>query len=135
MDLLLHSGSNSGIILLRDLLRGEAGQLDEMTAARLIAYAGAYVKQPSEKLLLEVIGLLPGGTDTVKLSGGEPLGIYRNAVVLAIASLIGKTCGTAVQQGFSSPPGCRIVRIEEYQKKFLDKVTCMFYKLFIWSNQ
>ena len=51
LDLLLHSGSNAGIILLRDLIRD--GKLDEHLAARLVAYAGAYVKQPSEKLLLE----------------------------------------------------------------------------------
>lgn len=120
MDLLLHSGSNSGIVLLRDLIR-EGGHLDEMTAARLIAYAGAFVKTPNEKLLTELIGLLPGGGETAKLVGGEPLGVYQNAAVLAVAGLIGKTC---------APHGCRNFRMEEYQKKFFEKVTCkrMFFK-------
>ena len=112
LDLLLHSGSNAGLILLRDLIR-EGGHLDEMTAARLTAYAGAYVKQPSEKLLQELLGLMTSPAEA-KLVGGEPLGVFRNAAVLAVSSLIGKTCGDG---------SCRSVRIDDYRKSFLDKVT------------
>lgn len=51
LDLLLHSGSNVALILLRDLIHTD--KLDELTAARLVGYAGVFVKQPTEKLLLE----------------------------------------------------------------------------------
>ena len=51
LDLLMHSGSNAGLILLRDLIR--EGKLDAYLAARLVAYAGTFVKQPTVKLLQE----------------------------------------------------------------------------------
>ena len=109
LDLILHSGSNVGIILLRDLIREQ--QLDAFTAARLVAYAGAYVKEPSEKLLLEFKTL-----SDINISGdGDQLGIYKSATVLAIASMVHKTCsGTSV---------CKSVNIDEWQKKYFNTVT------------
>lgn len=99
-----------GVILLRDLIREQ--QLDVFTAARLVAYAGAYVKVPSEKLLSEFQTI-----QDAKFPGdGDQLGVFRNAAVLAVASLIGKTC--------SSSTACKSIRIEEWQKKYFDIITC-----------
>lgn len=108
MDLLLHSGSNPGIILLRDLIREQS--LDAFTAARLVAYAGAYAKVPTEKLVLEfqsvVDAQLPGKSDE--------LGVYKNAAILSLANLIGAACSENV---------CKLVKIEEARKTYLDVVT------------
>lgn len=105
LDLILHSGSNVGVILIRDLIL--EGQLDVWTAARLVAYAGVYVKEPSEKLLLEFLQILDA-----KISGeGDQLSVFKNAAILAVASLIGKTCS-------DSPSSCRSVKIEEWQQKY-----------------
>lgn len=119
MDLILHSGSNVGVILLRDLIREQ--QLDVFTAARLVAYAGAYVKVPSEKLLSEFQTI-----QDAKLPGdGDQLDVFKNAVVLAIASLIGKTCS-------GSSTACKTIRIEEWQKKYFDTITCIeFFKYYL----
>lgn len=110
LDLILHSGSNVGVILLRDLIREQL--LDAFTATRLVAYASAYVKEPSEKLLLEFQTMAD-----FKISGeGDHFGVFQNAVVLAIASLIGKTC--------SAPAVCRSIRVDEWQKKYFNIITC-----------
>lgn len=115
LDLLLHSGSNVGIILLRDLVR--ENQLDAFTAARLVAYAGAYVKEPSEPLLAEFLTLLD-----IKLpAGSDPWGVYRNAAVLAVASFIGKTCAS----GPSTT--CQSFRVDEWRQGYFDKVTSTYY--------
>lgn len=100
-----------GVILLRDLIREQ--QLDYFTAARLVAYAGAYVKVPTEKLLTEFQTIL----DAKFPDGGDQLSVFKNAAVLAIASLVGKTCS-------SGPTSCKSIRIEEWQKKYFDIVTC-----------
>lgn len=119
MDLILHSGSNVGVILIRDLIL--EGQLDVWTAARLVAYAGVYVKEPSEKLLLEFLQIL----DAKILGEGDQLSVFKNAAILAVASLIGKTCS-------DSPSSCRSVKIEEWQQKYYKIVAGEpFYK----SNQ
>lgn len=109
MDLILHSGSNVGIILLRDLIREQ--QLDAFAAARLVAYAGAYVKEPTEKLLLEFKTLAD-----VQISGdGDQLGVFKSATVLAIASMVGKAC--------SGGSTCKSIRIDEWQKKYFNTIT------------
>lgn len=109
MDLILHSGSNVGVILIRDLIL--EGQLDVWTAARVVAYAGVYVKEPSEKLLLEFQQILDA-----KISGeGDHLRVFKNAAVLAVASLIGKTCSTG-------PSSCQSIKIEEWQRKYYNVI-------------
>lgn len=110
LDLILHSGSNVGVILIRDLIL--EGSLDVWSAARLVAYAGIYVKEPSEKLLLEFQQI----TDA-KISGeGDQLNVFKNAAILAVASLVGKTC--------SAPRVCRTVKIDEWQKKYYGIIAC-----------
>ncbi|XP_046463734.1 uncharacterized protein LOC124209680 [Daphnia pulex] len=104
LDLILHSGSNVGVILIRDLIL--EGSLDVWSAARLVAYAGIYVKEPSEKLLLEFQQITEA-----KISGeGDQLNVFKNAAILAVASLVGRTC--------SAPRVCRTVKIDEWQKKY-----------------
>lgn len=110
MDLILHSGSNVGVILIRDLIL--EGSLDVWSAARLVAYAGIYVKEPSEKLLLEFQQITEA-----KISGeGDQLNVFKNAAILAVASLVGKTC--------SIPRVCRTVKIDEWQKKYYGIIAC-----------
>jgi Lipoprotein amino terminal region len=110
LDLILHSGSNVGIILIRDLIL--EGSLDTWSAARLVAYAGIYVKEPSEKLLLEFQQITEA-----KISGeGDQLNVFKNAAILAVASLVGKTC--------SAPRVCQTVKIDEWQKKYYDIIAC-----------
>jgi hypothetical protein len=110
LDLILHSGSNVGIILLRDLIL--EGLVDGWTAARLVAYAGAYIKEPSEKLLLEFQQI----TEAEIPGEGDQLNVFKNAAILAVASLIGKTC--------SGPIVCRSVKIDEWQKKYHNIISC-----------
>ena len=110
MDLILHSGSNVGIILLRDLIL--EGLVDGWTAACLVAYAGAYIKEPSEKLLLEFQQI----TEAEIPGEGDHLNVFKNAAILAVASLMGKTC--------SGPIVCRSVKIDEWHKKYHNIISC-----------
>ena len=110
LDLLLHSGSNVGIILLRDLVTERA--IDEWTAARLVAYAGAYVKEPSETLVQAV-------QQMQNKEFWPEAEMFHRAAVLAVSSLIGKTCSASSP----SSPSCTSVRIQDWQKKYLDIFT------------
>lgn len=110
LDLILHSGSNPGIILIRDLIKEQ--KLDAFTAARLVAYIGAFVKVPSEKLILEFQTI----SEAELLAGkSDELGVYKNAVTLSLSNLIGKTC--------TDNTNCKVIKIEEFRKKYLDIVT------------
>ena len=109
LDLLLHSGSNAGIVLLRDLVKERA--LDEWTAARLIAYAGAYVKEPSEALVHAV--------ESMQEKNFWPEAeLFHRAAILAVSSLVGKTCSTT-----SNADRCSVVRIDDWRNKYLNKLT------------
>ena len=109
LDLILHSGSNPGIILIRDLIKEQ--KLDAFTAARLVAYTGAFVKVPSERLVLEFQTI----SEIEQTAGkSDELGVYKNAVVLALSNLIGKTC--------TDDASCKVIRVEEFRKKYLDIV-------------
>ena len=88
--------------------------MDSFTAARLVAYAGAYVKEPTEKLLLEFQTI----TDSKLPTDGDYLKVFSNAATLAIASLIGKTC--------SGSSTCRSIRIEEWRQKYFNNVKSKF---------
>lgn len=112
MDLILHSGSNVGVILLRDLILEK--QLDHFAAARLVAYAGAYVKVPTEKLVLEFQKIL----DSANAEGADYLNVLKNAAILATARLIGKACP-------SGSTSCQSIRIEEWQNRYFDLVKCI----------
>ena len=107
LDLLLHSGSNVGIILLRDLATERA--LDEWTAARLVAYAGAYVKEPSEALVQAV-------QQMQNKDFWPEAEMFHRAAVLAVSSLIGKSCSDPTSS-------CSSVRIDDWRKKYLDVLT------------
>ena len=111
LDLILHSGSNVGVILLRDLIQEK--QIDHFTAARLVAYAGAYVKVPSEKLLIEFQKIL----DMALADAADNLNVLKNAAILATARLISRACTYGSTD-------CQSIRIEEWQQKYFDSVKC-----------